>query len=133
MENCMFCEIALKKKNAHMVYEDNEFIAFLDRKPRTKGHSLVLPRKHYRWVDEVPNVGRYFEIARGVARSIRKALQPDWLQFFTIGEEVHHAHIHVLPRYVEDGHGALPNLSEVKNVGDSDMRKIAQNIRRNTD
>ncbi len=128
MENCVFCEIAWKKEGAEMVYEYDRFMAFLDIRPRTRGHTLVLPKKHYRWVYEVSEIGSLFETAKLVAEGIRKALHPVWLQFITIGEAVQHAHVHVFPRYANDGHGVLPNLTRVENIDSKEMKEIASEI-----
>lgn len=97
MENCIFCKIVNKEIPAHIVYEDSEFMAFLDIRPLSPGHTLLIPKKHYRWVWDVPNVGRYFEIARNIALAQRKAFGIEKVVSKIVGEEIFHAHIWLIP------------------------------------
>ncbi|MEI7463544.1 MAG: HIT domain-containing protein, partial [Candidatus Taylorbacteria bacterium] len=64
MPSCIFCKIINKEIPANIIYEDADFLAFLDIRPLSPGHMLVIPKKHYRWVWDVPNVGEYFEVVR---------------------------------------------------------------------
>ncbi len=97
MENCIFCKIVSKEIPAHIVYEDDSFIAFLDTHPQSPGHTLVIPKKHYRWVWDMPNVGEYFEIVRKIALAQRKAFSVELVLSRIVGEEIPHAHIWVFP------------------------------------
>ena len=96
-QNCIFCKIVAKEIPSHIVYEDNNFLAFLDIHPHTPGHVQVIPKDHYRWVWDVPNVGSYFEIANKIAHAQQKAFDTDWILSRIIGDEVPHAHIWVFP------------------------------------
>lgn len=62
MEDCVFCKIAEKEISCFEVYEDEKFLAFLDINPRNPGHTLVIPKEHFRWVWDVPYLGEYFEV-----------------------------------------------------------------------
>jgi histidine triad (HIT) family protein len=97
MENCIFCKIVDGKIPSHNVYEDSEFLAFLSIDPVSPGHTLVIPKKHYRWVWDVPNAGAYFEAARKVALAQKKAFGTDFVLSKIVGEEVPHAHIWIYP------------------------------------
>ncbi len=97
MTDCVFCKIVAGEIPAHKVYEDDNFLAFLDIHPQTPGHVQVIPKTHYRFVWEVPNVGEYFEVARKVALAQQKAFDTDWILSKIIGDEVPHAHIWVFP------------------------------------
>lgn len=97
MNDCIFCKIAAGAIPSHKVYEDADFLAFLDINPRSPGHTLVIPKQHYRWVWDVPNAGAYFEAARKVALAQKKAFNTDFVMAKIVGEEVHHAHIWVYP------------------------------------
>lgn len=126
-ENCVFCKIAKKEIPANSVYEDEEFVAFLDIHPRNKGHVLVIPKKHYRWTYDVPNFGEYAEIAKKVAIAAKSALGAEWVMFLTFGWQVPHAHIHVIPRFKGDAKDdeGLPTQKEVdKNEMDEITEKI---------
>jgi histidine triad (HIT) family protein len=97
MENCIFCKIVKGEIPAHKVYEDDTYLAFLDIHPQSPGHTQVIPKAHYRWVWDVPNVGEYFEVVAKVAKAQQKAFNTDWVLSKIIGDEVTHAHIWVFP------------------------------------
>lgn len=97
MDNCIFCKIAKKEIPANIVYEDNDFIAFLDINPQSSGHVQVIPKRHYRWVWDVPNAGEYFEVVKKIALAQRKAFGVEWILSRIVGDEVSHAHIWVFP------------------------------------
>ncbi|OHA58832.1 MAG: hypothetical protein A2571_00400 [Candidatus Vogelbacteria bacterium RIFOXYD1_FULL_44_32] len=95
MANCIFCKIVAGEIPAHKVYEDDHFLAFLDINPVSAGHVQVIPKTHYRWVWDVPNVGEYFEIVRKIALAQKKAFATDFVLSKIVGEDVPHAHIWV--------------------------------------
>jgi histidine triad (HIT) family protein len=97
MDNCVFCKIAKGEIPAHKVYEDDNFIAFLDIHPKSPGHVQVIPKEHHRWVWDVPNVGAYFEVVNKIAHAQRKAFNTDWILSRIVGDEVQHAHVWVYP------------------------------------
>ena len=97
MENCTFCKIVQGEIASHKVYEDEDFFAFLDINPKSPGHTQVIPKKHFRWVWDMPNVGEYFELVRKIALAQRKAFGTDWILEKIVGDEVEHAHIWVYP------------------------------------
>ncbi len=102
-ENCIFCKIVGGEIPAHKVYEDKNFLAFLSIDPVSPGHTLVIPKKHYRWVWDVPNIGEYFEVARRVALAQKEAFGTDFVLSKIIGEDVPHAHIWVYPNDKVEG------------------------------
>ena len=97
MNNCVFCKIIKGEIPSHKVYEDSEFLAFLDINPKSPGHTLIIPKEHHRWVWDVPNAGAYFEVAKKVALAQKKAFNTDFIISKIVGEEVPHAHIWVYP------------------------------------
>ena len=106
MIDCIFCKIVAKEIPAHIVYEDDNFLAFLDIHPQTPGHVQVIPKQHFRFVWDVPNVGEYFEIARKIALAEQKAFGTDFILSKIVGEEVPHAHIWVFPESNTQGNKA---------------------------
>lgn len=128
MDVCIFCEIVDKKRPAHVVYEDEQFMSFLDKYPLTKGNCLVIPKKHVRWVDDVENFGNFFELARKVGKAVQMAFLSSWTQYLTIGHEIPHAHIRVVPRYEGDRHGPLPDLSLTENYSEDENKIIVSEI-----
>ncbi|MES2470989.1 MAG: HIT domain-containing protein [Patescibacteria group bacterium] len=95
MDSCIFCKIVNKEIPAHVIYENDEYLAFLDIRPVSPGHALVIPKKHHRWVWDVQPIGPYFEIAQKIALAIKKAFGVECVIGKMVGEEVPHAHIWV--------------------------------------
>jgi histidine triad (HIT) family protein len=127
--DCIFCKIAQGNIPSDKVYEDDDFLAFLDIKPANPGHTLVIPKKHYRWVWDVPNAGEYFEFVRKVARALQISLNAEFIASCIIGVDVPHAHIQLIPRFQNDGHGGRIDSTIVKNMSKEEMCSIAKKIR----
>ncbi len=103
-QNCIFCKIVTKEIPANIVYEDNNFLAFLDIRPLSPGHTLVIPKDHYHWVWDLstdatakPNLMDYFNVVGKIANAQRKAFNQEMILSKIIGEEVPHAHIWIYP------------------------------------
>lgn len=131
MEDCVFCKIVDGRIPSLKVYEDGEFLAFLDIRPLNPGHCQVIPKKHFRWTYDVPNYGRYFEVARKVGHAAMKGLGAKMFSVATLGFEIQHAHIWVVPRFDGDGHGGYINWHSVKEISKDQMEEIAEKIRNN--
>ena len=106
---CAFCRIVNGSELAHIVYEDEDSIAFLDRRPVAEGHSLVVPRTHARTLLDVDptSAGALMIAATHVARIVDRALGPDGLTVFQTnevagGQSVFHVHLHLVPRWQGD-------------------------------
>jgi len=95
--NCIFCKIVSGEIQAYKVYEDNNFVAFLDIHPQAPGHTQVIPKEHHRCVWDVPNAGEYFEVAKKIALAQKKAFNTELIRSQIFGDEVPHAHIWVFP------------------------------------
>ena len=99
MSTCIFCQIIAKEIPAHIVYEDELVIAFLDKYPQTRGHLQLVPKKHYRWIYEMPEIGTFFETAQKIIRGIIPVLGADHVTIATFGYQVEHAHLWIVPQY----------------------------------
>ncbi len=108
MNECIFCKIALKQVPSNVVYEDSRFLAFLDIRPLSPGHTLVIPKQHIRWVWDTPEFKDYVGIAQKIAFAQRKAFKTEAIRSKIVGDEVHHAHIWVYP----DPHTAQGNSKD---------------------
>lgn len=118
MEDCVFCKIVEGKIPSYKVWEDKIFFAFLDIHPVSPGHTLIIPKKHFRWVwdlpagsQESPNYGEYFEKVREVAMLLKNKLGAEWVQMNVMGNDVSHAHVHLIPHYKE-GETKLRDFAE---------------------
>ena len=135
MDSCIFCKIANGEIPSNTIYEDDKFRVILDNGPATKGHALVLPKEHYANLFEMPQdlLADAAVVAKKVATNIKEKLSCDGLNLVqnngeTAGQTVMHFHLHIIPRYENDGQHILWNptspsaeeLVEVKNtiVGD---------------
>jgi len=97
--DCVFCKIAKKEIPSNIVWEDENFIAFFDIKPLSKGHTLIIPKKHFRWVWDVENYSEYFEKVKEVKKILDEKYKPLWTELKIMGNEIPHAHIHLIPHY----------------------------------
>ncbi len=98
MENCVFCQIVKGKSPCYKIYEDNDFFGLLDMHPQVPGHSLLIPKKHYQRVYDVPNFGEYWEAVLKVTKAIQKVYRPENICYMTYGIHISHAHVHILPQ-----------------------------------
>jgi histidine triad (HIT) family protein len=104
MENCLFCKIINGEIPSHKVYEDDNFLAFLDINPQSPGHTQVIPKEHYRWVWDVPtcvesspNYCDYSLVVQKIAKAMQGIFGTDFILSKVIGDEIHHAHTWIFP------------------------------------
>lgn len=113
MDNCIFCKIVKGEIPATKVYEDENFLAFLDIHPRGPGHTQIIPKKHYKWVWDVPNAEEYFEVVKEIALAQKKAFKTDMVRSQIYGEEISHAHIWVWPEASDDPQALQENAEKI--------------------
>ncbi|MBQ9135585.1 MAG: HIT family protein [Lachnospiraceae bacterium] len=107
---CVFCKIANKEQVVYTVYETDNVMAFLDYDPINEGHILLIPKKHYLDVDELPSklLAELMETSQKLVKAIKKAYNPEGYSIMQNGgkfNDVGHYHLHIFPRYTEDGFG----------------------------
>ena len=131
--SCLFCRIAAGEIPVCRVYEDENAVAFLDIAPRAPGHTLVIPRAHVADLVNLPEsaVGPLFITVRKVAARLRQALGTDDLtvginQGEVGGQVVPHLHVHLLPRFRNDGGGSVQSV--VNNPPPEALAEIQQKI-----
>lgn len=128
MADCIFCKIVKGEIPSYEVYEDKNFFAFLDINPLNPGHTLVVPKKHFRWTWDVTNFGEYWEATRKVARAVMKVLNTPMVEFLTHGTDIHHAHIWVVP--VFKGEKGFIDESDRKKIADKEMKEMSEKIKK---
>ena len=108
MENCIFCKIARKEMNGHIIYEDKYYIALLDVNPIVYGHTLLIPKRHYKTIfdlgeEETKNLGR---VIKYISDILNKEFGPNINISNTSGkyasQSVEHFHFHFIPRKKDD-------------------------------
>ena len=124
--DCIFCKIITGEVPSYKIYEDALFIGFLDIFPLSKGNVLLIPKKHYRWVNDVPEFGRYWETAHKIAKKIEKSLGATSISYLTLGEEVPHAHIRIIPRY--SAKDMYLTLHAPEKYTEKEMKEIQENL-----
>ena len=129
MDDCIFCQIVAGKIPCHKVYEDDLFLGFLDIKPLNPGNSLLIPKTHYRWTYDVPQFGQYFEIAKKIAIATMPIVGADYCSFLTLGMEVSHAHIRIIPRFYSDKHSHGIDTLEITKISPEEMVSLAAKIK----
>ncbi|MEX0917255.1 MAG: HIT domain-containing protein [Candidatus Paceibacterota bacterium] len=104
MSDCIFCKIVAGEIPSERVYENENFLSFMDINPQSPGHVQVIPKKHFRYVwdvpalgEESPNIGEYFDVVRKIARAIQGTFGTEYVFSKMMGDEVHHAHVWLFP------------------------------------
>lgn len=106
--DCIFCKIVNGEIPSYKVYEDDNLIAILDISQTTEGHTLVIPKKHYKNLYELDTLlsGEIFKVIPKIANGIKSAFHPIGLNLVINTEKplqtVEHFHIHLIPRYEND-------------------------------
>jgi histidine triad (HIT) family protein len=107
-KECTFCRIARGDLPAHVVYQSDDLLAFLDHRPLFAGHTLVVPRVHVDTFLDLPGerIGPLFTLVQRVSRAVERGLGADGV-FNAINNKVSqsvpHLHVHVIPRRKKDG------------------------------
>ena len=96
MTDCVFCKIIAGKIPSFKIYDDDNYLAFLDISQFTPGHTLVIPKKHVRYVWDIPNVSDYFKLVSKIANHYR-TLGYAFVDSLSFVRMVPHAHVHLLP------------------------------------
>ena len=101
MKECIFCDIAKKKINSEIVFENDKMIAFLDINPVNYGHTLLIPKEHYDKMENLDDkiLGEMFVEARNLMKKIKKKMKANYVALSVVGVDVNHFHIHLIPRY----------------------------------
>lgn len=133
MTDCIFCKIANGEIPAASIYEDEDFNVILDLGPVRRGHALILPKKHYADLFEIPEdlSFRALRVARKVGAALMKALSADGLQLTqnngeAAGQTIFHYHLHLIPGYKDLGPIEAPKPGE---LGEEDKIRIPELVK----
>ncbi|MBE6394503.1 MAG: HIT family protein [Lentisphaerae bacterium] len=110
MSQCIFCKIIAGEIPAAKIYEDELVLAFLDIGPINFGHTLVIPKEHHESSATIPEAtaGRMFRVGSRIGIALKRKFEYEAFNLHladgtAAGQVVMHAHLHVVPRGVEDG------------------------------
>jgi histidine triad (HIT) family protein len=128
--DCLFCKIVAGEIPAHKVYEDEDFVCFLDIGPVNLGHTLIVPREHCQNIFDMPLeiAEKLGPVIQKTARAVAKATEATGVNVgmnngLTAGQLVHHAHVHIIPRFQGDGHVGWSNRKDVEQKDFEEMRE----------
>ncbi|MCI9541897.1 MAG: HIT family protein [Lachnospiraceae bacterium] len=130
-ENCIFCKIADGEIPSKTLYEDDMFRVILDINPASKGHALILTKKHFKNIYEMDNVtaSEVFVLAKRMAKAMTEALGCNGFNIVqnngeVAGQTVFHFHLHLIPRYTNDGIQLNMEGKEAKDYNLDDIQAI---------
>lgn len=105
--DCLFCKIIEGSIPSYKIYEDEVVLAFLDINPETNGHTLIIPKKHFKDMDDIDldTLNHIFKIAKKLKQVLTDKLNCDGLTFCQnngCAQEVKHLHLHLIPKYLKE-------------------------------
>ena len=131
-EKCLFCKIAKGEIPCEKIWENGEILAFLDISPTTDGHTLIIPKKHYENIFDIPEeiLKECFAETKKISLLLKNKLGAEGINLInnndrTGQQEIFHYHIHVIPRYSGD---KFKIISENK-TKNKELKKTADKIR----
>ncbi|MDH5769676.1 MAG: HIT family protein [Candidatus Bathyarchaeota archaeon] len=132
MNECVFCKIINREIPANIIYENGKVLAFLDINPINRGHTLIVPKKHYGDVYDITedHLRETVAVAKKISEAVKRGLGAEGVNILHASGEaaqqsVFHFHIHLVPRYEDDGLNTWPK-SDYK---EEDFEKVAGEIR----
>lgn len=130
--DCIFCDIASGKADAQIIFENNNFKAFLDINPVNYGHALVIPKKHFDNFLTIPEdeLNGLIKLTQFLAGVIKRSLNADGFNIISnngtsAGQTVFHSHFHIIPRFEKD----FQMKPEVKTYSPNSIEEYAKKIR----
>lgn len=130
-DDCIFCKLANGVFPTNSIYEDENFNVILDLGPATKGHALILPKNHYANLYEIPEdlAAEAMKLGKRLAIHMTDKLQCDGFNLVQnnnecAGQTVFHFHLHLIPRYENDGQEMLWNPQEPSKEELEELRQI---------
>ena len=131
MDDCLFCKIIKGEIPSSKLYETENVLAFLDIAPVHKGHALVVPKKHFMDILDIDekDLAEVAKAVKKVALAVKKATNADGLTVTSnnkksAGQVIMHYHIHIIPRFENDGLKLWPQGKYEENEMDEYKKKI---------
>ncbi|MFH0814846.1 MAG: HIT family protein [Candidatus Falkowbacteria bacterium] len=126
--DCLFCKIIKGEIPCHKIYEDADVFAFLDINPVSQGHTLVLPKKHFKGLldSDAETLSKIMAAAQKIARAIGKAFNLIQNNGAAAGQVIDHLHFHIIPRNESDGLKHWPGKPYIGEEAINIAKKIQQ-------
>jgi len=136
MDSCIFCKIIRGHIDSAKVFEDSDALAFLDVNPLTQGHCLVIPKTHRENIFDIPEdtLQKITKTAKDIAKKMKRSLGATGVNLVNASgsdaeQSVPHFHLHVVPRYQNDG--LLMNAwwqTKIKKTNIEELKELAKKI-----
>lgn len=138
MSECIFCRIVRGSQPSTKLFEDEHLLAFMDFKPITKGHVLIIPKEHVELLTELEDnlAGEMLIAAKKAGLAIKKSkLNCRGINYILsdgteAGQEIYHVHLHVVPRYRGDGFGLRMPEKDIEEIDEKKLERTAAKIRK---
>lgn len=136
-KKCIFCEIVNGNISARVITQNEWAIAFLDAFPLSKGHTLLIPKKHYSKVQDMDQIysSSLFKLLRNVTAAVEEAAGTKACTIaihngMEAGQEILHVHIHIIPRTHDDGAGPIHSMFKNKpKIGNEEMDLVLHKVK----
>jgi len=127
MEDCLFCKIIKKELPSYKIWENENFLAFLDINPINPGHTILISKKHFNHIFDLeePLYSEMFKIVKQLSKVLKRAIKSKRIGLLVESFAVSHAHIHLVPINKENE----LNSGRAKKGDPKELSKIAENIR----
>lgn len=129
--DCIFCKILNGDIPARKVFENERFIAILDAFPANEGHTLVIPKKHFKNIFEIDEetISEAYKIAKNIAEKIKVNMGIENINILqnngnTAGQSVNHFHIHIIPRMENDTVTIKSKVMEINSERLDEIKEI---------
>ncbi len=133
-EDCIFCKIAQKKAAASVVYEDEQALAFMDIRPVSEGHTLIIPKQHFVDIFDTPEelVCHIHKVTKRVAKAVQAVTHAEGISIVqqngrAANQDIFHIHVHIIPRH--EGQ-QIHRFGEMKPVERESLEHVAEKIRK---
>jgi diadenosine tetraphosphate (Ap4A) HIT family hydrolase len=131
-EGCIGCKIIRNLNQSQIIYENHLVVGLLDIDPVNEGHTLVMPKKHYKELTDVPPevLHALMDVSVVVSNAIKNCFKPHGVMVWQNGggfNDLDHVHIHVIPRFKDDG---FTWQEPVKFYGGKDLDKTRKKLRK---
>lgn len=136
MNECIFCQIIAGESPVSKIYEDDTLLAFMDIQPVNKGHVLIIPKQHEELITSLDDqtISRMMVLANKINKAIRRsAVRCEGINLLladgeAAGQDVFHAHLHLIPRFSNDGFGFVFPEGYSNRPPREELDRVAQHI-----
>lgn len=135
MSQCIFCKIINKEIPGHIVFENEHVLAFLDISQTTKGHTLIIPKKHVEDVFSMneEDMTHVFSVVPKIANALKTTFNAEGMNIVNnnksvAGQTVFHYHVHLIPRYTSEDSFEVKYTNNMSNYTSETLASLKENI-----